>query len=287
MSLQTVLTVPDMRRMVANWHQKGYRVGFVPTMGALHDGHLKLVQEAKDHCDHVIVSIFVNPLQFGPKEDFARYPRTLSADVEKLETVGADAVFAPNASEIYPDGFQTSVVNKEMARGLCGPFRPGHFDGVLTVVLKLLQIVNPNVAIFGKKDYQQWRLIERMAVDLCLNCEVIGSETLRESDGLAMSSRNRYLAADQREQSALIYKGLSAAKASYDKGERSKEAILARFHEKILLCPAMKVQYADLVKAIDLSATSETLGDELFVLAVSVYYGDVRLIDNLEFGGQR
>lgn len=280
----TVLSIAEMRALSKSWRARGERVAFVPTMGALHAGHLDLVRQAKSNAQRVVVSIFVNPLQFGPNEDFARYPRTLQADVDKLAEIGVDAVFAPNAMEIYPAGFQTAVYNKEMSRGLCGAVRPGHFEGVLTVVLKLFNIVGPDQAYFGKKDYQQWRLIERMAKDLCLPVEIIGCNTLREDDGLAMSSRNRYLSATQREQATLLYQGMSAAQAAWKKGEHHRDVLLELFTDKIRSCPEMQIQYASLVRQMDLSdAAAEIAADEDIVMIVAVLYGDVRLIDNLEF----
>ena len=201
--------------MVHQWKSAGETVFFVPTMGALHDGHLSLVRQAKSEGARVVVSIFVNPLQFGPTEDFARYPRTLKDDVEKLKTVDADVVFAPSAAEIYPAGFQTTLHNKQMANGLCGKVRPGHFDGMLTVVLKLLNIVSPDVALFGKKDYQQWRLIERMARDLDVPVEIRGCDTIREKDGLAMSSRNERLSESARKEAKFIHKILLQAKEKF------------------------------------------------------------------------
>lgn len=286
MSFPTILTLTEMRALTRRWHHDGQTIGFVPTMGALHDGHLALVREAKESCDRVVVSIFVNPLQFGPSEDFARYPRTLAADVEKLQTVGVDALFAPNAMEMYPAGFQTSVVNNKMSEGLCGEFRPGHFEGVLTVVLKLFQAVDAHHAFFGKKDYQQWRVIERMALDLFLRTQVHGCETLRESDGLAMSSRNRYLSVEQRAQATLIYQGLTDAAQSWRAGERSRNALLKKFQERIALCKDMRIQYVQLVHAKDLSQVSEQVDETPLAMITAVLYGDVRLIDNLEFGGQ-
>ena len=280
----TILSIAEMRALSLMWRGRGERIAFVPTMGALHEGHLDLVRRAKSNAQRVVVSIFVNPLQFGPNEDFARYPRTLQADVDKLSDVGVDVVFAPNAMEIYPAGFQTAVYNKEMSRGLCGAVRPGHFEGVLTVVLKLFQIVGPDQAFFGKKDYQQWRLIERMTKDLCLPLEIVGAETLREVDGLAMSSRNRYLSAPQREQATLLYRGMSAAATAWKNGERHRDVLLGLFAEKIRECPEMSIQYASLVRQTDLSEMpADITTDEDVVMIVAVLYGDVRLIDNLEF----
>ena len=281
--VDTILTVSDMRALVAFWRDEGEKVAFVPTMGALHEGHLSLVRQAREDGSRVVVSIFVNPTQFGPSEDFARYPRTLKEDIEKLRTVACDAVFAPSAAEIYPAGFQTSIVNREMSRGLCGKFRPGHFEGVLTIVAKLLNIVTPDVALFGKKDYQQWRLIERMVRDLEMRCEIRGCEIVRETDGLAMSSRNRYMAADEREQASLIYQGLSHAKSLWAKGERSRKVLVDGFAQYIARCPKMSIQYAEIVDRESLVSCDEVLPDKSPVMIIAVIFGDVRLIDNLEF----
>lgn len=283
MALETILSTVDMRTLVGKWRSDGYKVSFVPTMGALHEGHLSLVSLAKQDNAKVVISIFVNPLQFGPTEDFSRYPRTLKEDIEKLQSVGADAVFAPAAAEIYPDGFQTTVSNEKMAAGLCGRFRPGHFNGVLTVVAKLFNIVQPDAAFFGKKDYQQWRLIERMALDLQMNLKVIGCDTVREGDGLAMSSRNRYMSPEERAQAGLIFEGLSAAKQAWQKGERSAEKVLQKFSEIIEKCQKMKIQYAEIVDQISLQPSGAKLADSNLVMITAVLFGDVRLIDNLEF----
>lgn len=283
MSVNTILSIAELREVVRNWRSKDELVAFIPTMGALHRGHLSLIEMAKAEGARVVVSIFVNPLQFGPTEDFARYPRTLKEDVEKLKSVNADVVFAPSAAEIYPAGFQTTVHNKTMANGLCGRFRPGHFDGVLTVVLKLLNIVEPDYALFGKKDYQQWRLIERMVSDLGLNLEIRGCDTIREDDGLAMSSRNRYMNAEEREQATLIYRGLSAAKAGWSRGERSYEKLTAMFSEFIARCPKMSIQYVEIVDKHSLAVASSKVADQDLVMITAIMFGDVRLIDNLEF----
>ena len=283
MALDTILNISEIRSVVHQWKSAGETVFFVPTMGALHDGHLSLVRQAKSEGARVVVSIFVNPLQFGPTEDFARYPRTLKDDVEKLKTVDADVVFAPSAAEIYPTGFQTTLHNKQMANGLCGKVRPGHYDGMLTVVLKLLNIVSPEVALFGKKDYQQWRLIERMARDLDVPVEIRGCDTIREKDGLAMSSRNRYMTAEEREESTLIYKGLSSAKNAWKSGERSLDNLLSKFSDSIAHCPRMTIQYAEIVDCHTLEPVAAKVADDNLVMIVAVLFGDVRLIDNLEF----
>ncbi|MEI6833562.1 MAG: pantoate--beta-alanine ligase [bacterium] len=281
--METVLSVADMRALVGQWRSTGHQVAFVPTMGALHQGHISLVNIAKKENMKVVVSIFVNPLQFGPNEDFSRYPRTLKDDIEKLQGAGAEAVFAPAAAEIYPDGFQTVVSNEKMAAGLCGRFRPGHFSGVLTVVAKLFNIVQADATFFGKKDYQQWRLIERMALDLQMPSKVIGCETVRESDGLAMSSRNRYMSTEERSQASLIYEGLTAAKQAWQSGERSSEKVMQKFSGVIAKCEKMRIQYAEIVDKFSLEPAGAKLADTNLVMIIAVLFGDVRLIDNLEF----
>jgi pantoate--beta-alanine ligase len=283
LAIETVLSVADMRALVGQWRSTGYQVAFVPTMGALHEGHISLVNIAKKENMKVVVSIFVNPLQFGPNEDFSRYPRTLKDDIEKLQSADADAVFAPAAAEVYPDGFQTVVSNEKMAAGLCGRFRPGHFSGVLTVVAKLFNIVQADAAFFGKKDYQQWRLIERMALDLQMPTKVIGCETVRESDGLAMSSRNRYMSTEERSQASLIYEGLTAAKQAWQSGERSSEKVMQKFSGIIAKCEKMRIQYAEIVDKFSLEPAGAKLADANLVMIIAVLFGDVRLIDNLEF----
>ncbi len=283
MAVETILTTIDVRDRVQTWRRSGQSVAFIPTMGALHEGHLSLVRTAKAEGFSVVVSVFVNPLQFGPMEDFARYPRTLKDDLEKLRTVDCDVVFAPAATEIYPAGFQTIIHNKNLSSTLCGKFRPGHFDGVLTVVAKLLNIVAPDVAFFGKKDYQQWRLIERMVKDLDLPCVIRGCNTIREPDGLAMSSRNRYLSAEEREQATLIYQGMTASFDLWKKGERRADPVLKVFRDHIARCPQMKIQYAELVNRETLEPFAVNVSEQNLVLIVAVIYGDVRLIDNLEF----
>jgi len=283
LTIETVLSVADMRALVGQWRSTGHQVAFVPTMGALHEGHISLVNIAKKENMKVVVSIFVNPLQFGPNEDFSRYPRTLKDDIEKLQGAGAEAVFAPAAAEIYPDGFQTAVSNEKMAAGLCGRFRPGHFSGVLTVVAKLFNIVQADATFFGKKDYQQWRLIERMALDLQMPSQVIGCETIRESDGLAMSSRNRYMSTEERSQASLIYEGLTAAKQAWQSGERSSEKVMQKFSGIIAKCEKMRIQYAEIVDKFSLEPAGAKLADTNLVMIIAVLFGDVRLIDNLEF----
>jgi pantoate--beta-alanine ligase len=197
-SLSVVRTVADLRARVAKWRAAGDKVGLVPTMGALHEGHLSLVEAARRQgANHVVVSVFVNPTQFGPNEDFSKYPRQEAADAAKLETVGADLLYAPDVGEMYRDGFATTVHVAELTDGLCGPLRPGHFDGVATVVSKLLLQCMPDVAVFGQKDYQQLQVIRRMVRDLEIPVAIEGAATVRDESGLALSSRNAYLTPDQ------------------------------------------------------------------------------------------
>jgi pantoate--beta-alanine ligase len=285
MSIPTILTIKEMRQLVWRWKSDDKRVGFVPTMGALHSGHLKLVEYLSEHCEKIVVSIFVNPLQFGPNEDFSRYPRTLPDDLRLLETVKADAVFCPNSSEIYPKGFQTIVSNKELSGRLCGQFRPGHFDGVLTVVNKLFQAVSPNFAAFGKKDFQQFKMIQRMVTDFCMPIEVLGMETIRGQDGLALSSRNRYLSSEQREQAPLIFAGLNDAKKAWKAGEKTTAKLTEIFKLSVSKCSEMKIQYCDIVDSDNLNPLDGIIEEGIApVMIVAVVYNDVRLIDNLELG---
>lgn len=283
MSIVPFLSTAALSASIEPWRAKGFSIGLVPTMGALHSGHIHLVKELQKKCDKVVVSIFVNPLQFGPSEDFAIYPRTLPADLEMLSAAKVDAVFAPSAREMYPDDFQTTIHNSTLSANLCGKFRPGHFDGVLTVVYRLFHLIKPNRAIFGKKDYQQWKIIERMTLDLGLDVDVLGAETVRESDGLAMSSRNRYLTPEHRENAAVIYQGLAEAKKLYRSGVRSSQDIIKKFSALLGKYPGMEIQYAELVNAKNLAMLSGDLGNAPVCFMVAVIYGGVRLIDNIEF----
>ena len=277
----TLISPDELTTLRDAWDVDSERVAFVPTMGALHEGHLSLVRTARSlGAQKVIVSIFVNPIQFGPNEDFEKYPRTLKSDLALLGTVGVDAVFLPNAAMMYPPGFQTYLTNKTMADGLCGASRPGHFDGVLTVVLKLFNLVRPHVAVFGKKDYQQWKLIERMALDLNLRLKVHGAETMREPDGLALSSRNRYLSPGERALATRLSKGLFAAKAAVESTPTALAA-LAAFHKVIGDGPEVRIEYAEVRRQSDLVRIDDALAVPA-VLIVAARVGTTRLIDNLE-----
>jgi len=205
--MQTVSKIADVRECVRAWHREGLRVAFVPTMGNLHPGHVSLIEAARRHGDRFVASIFVNPMQFGPNEDFAHYPRTPSDDERMLAAAGCDLMFTPDVAEIYPSGSgaATRIEVPRLSRILCGEFRPGHFDGVTTIVATLFHIVEPDVAVFGEKDFQQLTIIRRMAGDLCLPVRIIGAPTVRDADGLAMSSRNQYLTATERGVAPVIY----------------------------------------------------------------------------------
>jgi pantoate--beta-alanine ligase len=259
-------------------------VVFVPTMGALHEGHLQLMRDARKIAGkggRVIVSIFVNPLQFGPKEDFAKYPRELDADAAKCASVAVDAIFAPEAAEMYPPDRSVMVLETKLSTGLCGASRPGHFDGVGTVVLKLFNLVQPHTAVFGKKDYQQLAIIRRVVRDLNVPVEIVGSETVREEDGLAMSSRNRYLTPEQRAQAPAIRRSLQHVQRRWQAGEVSAAALVEAFRAELQTnAPLGIVDYIACVDRDTLEPQTEATPNGL--LAAAVFFDRTRLIDNLE-----
>lgn len=275
---QPILTPEHMLQLSQDWRSRGETIAFVPTMGALHDGHLNLVLQAKGQADRVVVSIFVNPMQFGPKEDFSRYPRTLKEDLERLDPLGVDAVFVPNVEHIYPKDFQTTIHNKTMANQLCGLSRPGHFDGVLTVVLKLFNLVRPDIAIFGKKDYQQLSLIRQMQHDLILPVQVVGVDTVREKSGLAMSSRNRYLSDEQRSQAAAIYEAMQTTLKLFKAGERRTQTLE---QAAASMLNSFEIEYVAIRTQDGLRECPEKV-EENVVLLIAVKHNGVRLIDNIE-----
>jgi pantoate--beta-alanine ligase len=265
----------------------GHVLALVPTMGALHRGHLELVDEARRRAAQVVVSIFVNPTQFGPKEDFARYPRTLEADLERCREHGVDLVFAPEARAMYPAGEETRVHVGAMAAALCGPHRPGHFEGVCTVVAKLFALTGRSIAVFGRKDYQQLRIIQRMVTDLFLPVELVGHPTVREPDGLALSSRNRYLDPDERRRALAIPRGLSAAVEAFARGER-RAAELTALVTRELASAADSIDYVELAdpNSVVPFTPGEESGDRA-LLAVAARFGATRLIDNVVLGEDR
>lgn len=257
-------------------------VALVPTMGALHEGHLSLVDIARSQTTKTIVTIFVNPTQFGPNEDYATYPRELEQDLAKLEEKGVDAVFCPNRADIYPEGFETYVDNPLSSKILCGRYRNNHFKGVLTIVAKLFNLVQPTLAVFGKKDYQQLAVITKMVQDLNWDIKIVAGETTRESDGLAMSSRNAKLAPEDRKTARLIYSGLQAARTLFEGGQRDCALLKKEFFQKISPSSKLSIEYLEILTT-DLSPFADGVVDKNPVMLVACHLGGVRLIDNLEF----
>lgn len=259
--------------------RKGVTIGLVPTMGALHEGHRALIRAARLSCDAAAVSIFVNPLQFGPSEDLARYPRTLARDLRLCEEEGMDAVFLPSRKEMYPPGFETVVGVPRLTRRFEGVSRPGHFEGVTTVVAKLLNIIHPEKAFFGQKDYQQAVVITRLIKDLNLSTEVVMRPTVREPDGMALSSRNRFLSPAERQAATVLYQALTVGKEKIRAGERSVKKIEAAMTKLIWAEPLALLDYAAVVHPATLEEVREARGRVVLLLAVLV--GKTRLIDNL------
>ena len=283
-------TVEAMQAEADRARQAGRRLALVPTMGALHAGHLALVEEARRRVGaegHVVVSVFVNPTQFGPGEDFDAYPRTLAADLAALGALmqPPDAVFAPTAEAMYPLGLPTltSVQVERLGDGLCGAHRPGHFDGVTTVVTKLFLACRPHVAVFGQKDAQQLAVLRRMTAELGFGIEVVGAPIVREPDGLALSSRNRYLSDDARRQAVVLSRAVQAAAAAAAAGERSGEALVRLMLREIGEAPSARVQYAELVDAGTLQPLGRLAPGQDVLAAVAAYFGETRLIDNAAF----
>ena len=274
-----------MRNVVTLHELQGARlsfpgsVGLVPTMGYLHEGHLSLVRRAREECDHVVVSIFVNPTQFGPQEDLSRYPRDLDRDLSLLEPLGTDLVWLPTAEIMYPPGYQTWVEVEAITRPLEGAMRPGHFRGVTTVVAKLFNAVQPSRAYFGQKDAQQAAVIRRMTRDLSYPIEVVVCPIVREPDGLAMSSRNVYLGPEQRKAATVLYRSLNAAKDAYANGERSAEKLRQIMREVLTSEPLAEVQYVSCA-GYDTLEELETVSDKA-LLSMAVFVGKTRLIDNM------
>mgnify|MGYP000586538628 CR=1 FL=1 len=291
--LLSILTSKDMKQLpdinslyeqLQTWRADGERIALVPTMGNLHEGHLCLIDAAKRHADRCVVSIFVNPTQFGPNEDFAAYPRTLEEDCTLLAARGVDAVFLPTVDMMYPQGeaISTSIaVPEALANILCGAARPGHFNGVATVVTKLLNLVRPEVAVFGEKDYQQLLVIRRVVADLNIPVEIIGQATIREASGLAMSSRNRYLTGPQRDQAAQLYASLRACCEQLQAGERDIAAIEARA-EALLESAGFEPEYVSIRRSADLGLPGAA--DSELVIVAAAHLGKARLIDNLLCG---
>src|SRR5262245_1852900 len=270
--------IAETRARVAVARKAGRRIGFVPTMGALHAGHAALIRAARAECNYTIVSIFVNPTQFGPNEDFARYPRTLDADLELCAAVGTDLIFAPTPEEMYPSDSRTLVEVTGVQDVLCGASRPGHFRGVATVVLKLLNIVQPDIAYFGQKDAQQTVVIRRMVNDLNVPVTIHVHPTVREPDGLAMSSRNRYLDPTQRMRATALHHALKKVEELFARGERRASELEREMSAIFTATPGARIDYARVVDAETLDTISQI--ERPALAAVAVYFGSTRLIDN-------
>jgi pantoate--beta-alanine ligase len=278
--MQIHSTVPSIRSAIREARGAGKRIGFVPTMGFLHDGHLSLVDSARAAgCDFIVVSIFVNPAQFGPREDFSRYPRNEAGDKAQLESRGVDALFLPPVEVVYPYEFVSKVIVAGVSEPLEGDRRPGHFDGVATVVLKLFNIVQPDVAVFGRKDAQQCAVVARMVRDLDIPVELVFGETIREADGLAMSSRNSYLSSAERALAPRFHEALVAGATAVRSGGAGVEGIETAMKKAILACPGIEIDYLRLVDPETFAAPKDLDRDLLLVGAVKI--GSTRLIDNI------
>lgn len=277
--MEVFKTIPQVRQWVKAQRQQGRKIGLVPTMGYLHEGHLTLMRRAKNSCDAVIISIFVNPTQFGPQEDYERYPRDLERDLRLAREVGVDAVFAPEVQEMYPPGYATYVEVEGLTEVLCGASRPGHFRGVATVVTKLFNIVQPDEAFFGLKDYQQAMVIKRMVKDLNIPVEIVTVPTVREEDGLALSSRNKYLTPEERRQALSLYRALKLGEELIRRGERRADKVREAMTKEILSQPLARIDYVSVNDAETLKPLEEISGKVL--LAVAVWIGSTRLIDNV------
>ena len=277
--MEVITKINRMKAVIRKERSQGRRVGFVPTMGALHEGHLSLVRRAARVCNIVVVSIFVNPTQFGPKEDFDKYPRHLAHDVDLLTKYDVDYVFAPTLDDVYPRDFETYVEVEGLSSKLCGASRPGHFRGVATVVAKLFAVVDPHAAFFGQKDAQQVIVLRKMVRDLGFAVTIHVCPIVREADGLAMSSRNVYLTPAERAAAPLLHRCLCRAASMAMEGERSAAAILAEMKRLIAAEPLARLDYVEIVDTVFLEPR-ETLKGEMLV-AIAVYFGTTRLIDNL------
>ena len=277
-SISVVNRIADLRRNVSDWRASGESIALVPTMGALHDGHLSLVNLAKETADRVVVSIFVNPAQFAPHEDFDSYPRERKDDIDKLTTLGVDLVFAPEREEIYPEGFSTRVQVDGISEGLCGASRPHFFGGVATVVAKLLNQCQADFAVFGEKDYQQLLVIRRMARDLDINTKILGGPIVREADGLAMSSRNAYLTPEERKTAPTLFATLTEAASALSQGEAPAD-VLAQ-GKRALEASRFQVDYLEVRNAEDLSPITQVVREPTRVFAAA-FLGKTRLIDNV------
>jgi pantoate--beta-alanine ligase len=279
--MEVIRTIKEMKEFSSRARRAGKTIAFVPTMGYFHDGHLSLMRGGRKQEDLLVVSLFVNPTQFGPNEDFKNYPRDFERDGKMAEEVGVDVLFVPEAMEMYPPDHQTVVRVEKVTQNLCGKSRPTHFQGVTTVVMMLLEIVMPHVAIFGEKDYQQLVTIQQMAKDLHMSVEVVGMPTVREADGLAMSSRNTNLLPEERKAALSLYRSLQKAKELLQKGERKADRILHEMKGILQSEPLVRIDYVQICDAYTLQDVDRIDGD--VVIALAAYLGKTRLIDNFVY----
>jgi len=277
--MKLIEKIADLREEIKRFKREGKIIGFVPTMGYFHEGHLSLMEIARKRSDVLVVSIFVNPIQFGPNEDYNRYPRDLKRDLKLAEERGVDIVFHPDNREMYQENFQTYVNVEKLTKGMCGKYRPGHFRGVITVVAKLFNIVQPDIAVFGQKDAQQAMVIKRMVGDLNFPVEIVVGPVIREHDGLAMSSRNTYLNDEERKQAPMIYKALKVAREKVKMGNRDAAKLKEIIENTIATAPLARIEYVEIVDDENLEPVSEVKPGTL--AAVAVWFGKTRLIDNI------
>jgi len=280
--MQIIKNIKECKKIISGLKKDGRKTGLVPTMGCLHEGHLSLVKAAKQDCDKVFMTIFVNPTQFGAGEDFKKYPRDLKRDAALAESAGVDYVFAPKIGEIYRKDSKTFVEVEDLAAPMCGRKRPGHFRGVATIVLKLFNIISADNAYFGEKDYQQLVIIKKMVSDLDLDIKIIPCPTIREKDGLALSSRNKYLLKEERENAPVIYEALKKAKKMIEDGEKDFKLIIKQAANKIRQAPHVKkLDYFDIRNAETLEEINAGTTNKDILIAAAVWFGETRLIDNI------
>ncbi len=279
--MQILKTIPEMKEYVSKIKAEGGKISFVPTMGYLHKGHLDLMVKAKEYSPHVVVSIFVNPTQFAPNEDLDKYPRDFERDEELCREVGVECIFYPEPKEIYPDGYATYITVEGLSEGLCGVSRPIHFRGVATVVAKLFNVVEPDFAVFGEKDYQQLAVIKRMVKDLNMRVVIIGYPTVREKDGLAMSSRNAYLSPDERKTATVLIRSLRHALSLFKSGVTDAKTLRNEVASMIEAAPGCIIDYVEIVDGVSLVPVETAT--EGSVMAIAVKLGRTRLIDNISF----
>jgi pantoate--beta-alanine ligase len=277
-SIKIVDNVKDMQALSNRIKKEGRIISFVPTMGALHEGHLSLMRVAKEKGDFLVVSIFVNPTQFGPNEDFNKYTRDLEGDIKKIREIGVDVVFSPDVNEIYPEGFETYVEVQELQKPLCGQFRPGHFKGVTTVVLKLFNIIKPDIAVFGEKDYQQLLIIKKMVRDLHLEIEIIGMPIIREEDGLALSSRNAYLSHEDRTRALALSESLREIEKRFKEGNKNTNDLVQFGIEILNESHVTDIDYLEIRNGNSLGSAKEAQPGDIVAIAARI--GHTRLIDN-------